>query len=653
MTRTFSLPTFNQFSEPDSHPFKTNTADLKIRLPGEDFVISRDEQGNITSRLTDMTWELGSYAQTTRSYTSINFDTNIKNLNSELIDQHRLLLLLILHPPQGFNNNLSVNTIIRRHSLLSKAAKYSLLHDISIYNIFSSHEWFVPFAITLSKRLKEELYALGRWLYKLGNILPFTSVKPPKKITKRKNRSTYSQTPVIPQRIYTDILTELVRKTSEFESRWSLIRSFMSKRQETPSFATSRSRSRNKQSDLSNFEAEATAHGLREYLLNCGVKSTNQLGRLLSEIQYSCKLLIHAYSGMRDDEAYSLGINPISYELIDGNNVTWVIGTTTKLEKGRKKTQWIIGAPGVKACKIAADISEFIYTYSAIVSATEEKMLFPNVSALSHGKFAKNSDSRIVPADLVHVKFAKFLRSDETVISEADLQDLYLTEIGRDWANERKLAVGKHWHFTSHQFRRSLAYYAIDGGLVQLTSLKRQLQHLSLLMTIYYAKGFTQYGSFFGDDPDHFRYEYHECKPTVQALTYFRDVFQSTVNLSGGHGTWIENFIKSQGPVKVAAKKEETLESFKRGEIFFVSRPTGGCTKPSCNLWIIDPIAACSFKGCANSVINPLKMRKALFIYEQFTTELTLNSPERLTAELILSQAEKYFSKISADGVIQ
>ncbi|VVM45786.1 hypothetical protein PS619_00525 [Pseudomonas fluorescens] len=653
MTRTFSLPTFNQLSEPDSHPFKTASTNHHICLPSDDFVISRDKYGTVISRLVDMTWDLHPYAQTTRSYTSINFSNKIKELNSELTNQHRLILLLTIHPPQGFNNNVSVNTIVCRHSILGKAAQYALIHDISVFNIFSDNEWFISFSLTLSKRLKEELSALGRWLYKLGNILPFTPIRPPDKISKRKYRNIYSQTPVIPQRIYTNILEALERKTVEFESRWPSIRSFLAKRQEQPGFATSRKRSREAYGGPSNFEIEAIAHHLQDYFVSYGVKSANQLGKFLTGIQYCCKLLIHAYSGMRNDEAYSLSINPITHELIDGKNFTWVIGTTTKLEKGRRKTQWIIGAPGVRACKIAANISEFIYSYSEPDLATREKMLFPSMSALQNGKFSMNCKSKIIPANLVHVKFAEFLRSDETIIDDTDLQNLYLTEIGRDWANERELVVGKHWHFTSHQFRRSLAYYAIDGGLVQLTSLKRQLQHLSLLMTIYYAKGFTQYGAFFGDDPDHFRYEYHECKPTAQALTYFRDVFQSTVTLTGGHGTWIENFIKSQGPVKVAAKKEETLESFKRGEIFFVSRPTGGCTKPSCNLWIIDPIAACSFKGCANSVINPLKMRKALLIYEKFTTELTLNSPERLTAEAILSQGERYFSKINASGAIQ
>lgn len=652
MSRTFSLPTFDQLSEPDSQPFKTATTNHHICLPSDDFVISRDKYGTIISRFVDMTWDLHPYAQATRSYTSINFSDRINALNSELTKQHRFILLLAMHPPQGFSNNVSVSTIVFRHSTLGKAAQHALIHDISLFDIFSDHEWFTSFSLTLSKRRKEDLYALGRWLYKFGNILPFTPIRPPDKISKRKYRNVYYQTPVIPQRIYTNILEALERKTVEFESRWPSIRSFLAKRQEQPGFATSRKRSRQADGGPSNFEIEANAHDLQDYFASYGVKSANQLGKLLTGIQYCCKLLIHAYSGMRNDEAYSLTINPITHELIDGKNYTWVIGTTTKLERGRRKTQWIIGAPGVRACKIAANISEFIYSNSEADSETREKMLFPSMSALQKGKSPKDRISKIIPANLVHINFAEFLRSDKTIIDDADLQNLYLTEIGRDWANERELVVGNHWHFTSHQFRRSLAYYAIDGGLVQLTSLKRQLQHLSLLMTIYYAKGFTQYGAFFGDDPDHFRYEYHERKPTVQALTYFRDVFQSTVTLSGGHGTWIETFIKSQGPVKVAAKKEETLESFKRGEIFFVSRPTGGCTKPSCNLWIIDPIAACSFKGCTNSVINPIKMQKALIIYKQFTKALPLNSPERSTAEVILSQAERYVSKISANGAI-
>ena len=264
MSRTFSLPTFDQLSEPDSQPFKTATTNHHICLPSDDFVISRDKYGTIISRFVDMTWDLHPYAQATRSYTSINFSNRINALNSELNKQHRFILLLAMHPPQGFSNNVSVSTIVFRHSTLGKAAQHALIHDISLFEIFSDHEWFTSFSLTLSKRRKEDLYALGRWLYKFGNILPFTPIRPPDKISKRKYRNVYYQTPVIPQRIYTNILEALERKTVEFESRWSSIRSFLAKRQEQPGFATSRKRSRQADGGPSNFEIEANAHDLQD-----------------------------------------------------------------------------------------------------------------------------------------------------------------------------------------------------------------------------------------------------------------------------------------------------------------------------------------------------------------------------------------------------
>ncbi|WP_397451379.1 hypothetical protein [Pseudomonas sp. NA-150] len=643
--RTFSLPTFNHLSEPDSMPFRDRAPHTPVSLPDASFVISRDKNGNILSRLTDMSWKLYPYATQARGYATLNFSQKIKDLNSYLLDQHMLLLLITMHPPQGFTQTVSVDTILKRHSLLDKASHFAVIHDISLYDIFTSMEWFKLFASTISKALKEVLISFGRYLYKIErNTLPFPALMPPKSGF-RKSKSRYSQTPVIPQRIYSYILIELERRIREFEVHWPSIKDFVYRVRTSANYATSQDNSPSMYVNRSNFENAIYPYGLFEYFSANEIKSTNQINRFLSKIQYTCKLLIHAYSGMRDDEAYSLPIYPITKERIDGKNITWIVGTTTKLEKGKKLTQWIIGTPGVYACQVAANIAKFFYEFNITSTQRQTQMLFPNVSALPSENSSNVELQDMALADLKHIKFSTFFRSEQTTLTEEDLKNLYLTEIGRDWANEKDFIVGKHWHFTSHQFRRSLAYYAIDGGLVQLTSLKRQMQHLSLLMTVYYAKGFTQYGSFFGDSSDHFRYEYNECRPTVQALTYFRDAFQSTVTLTGGHGTWIEQFMKSQGPVKIANMKEETLASFERGEIFYVSRPTGGCTNPSCNLWTIDPIAACSFKGCSKSVINSVKMRKAVLAYEHFALSLPKDSPERKTAEKIVVQAEEYLAK--------
>lgn len=645
--RTFSLPIFSGHSVPDSMEFDGSVCKKIVVLPNESFVISRDKHGNILSRLSDMSWKLYPYETKTRDYSTINFSQKIKDLDNSLHDQHRLLLLLSMHPPQGFTVNLGVNTIAKRHALLNKGTHFAAMHDISLYEIFASKEWFRLFAYTISKSLRDAFISYAKFLYKIDHdILPFSPIKPLKIIMNR-TKHLYTQTTVIPQRIYSFILTDLESRIDQFKAHWPSIKCFMLQVFASDTYARSNDKSRDMNNNLSNFENAIYPYGLLDYFGNYNVKSVNQLCRFLSEMQYTCKLLIHAYSGMRDDEGYSLPINPISQEQMDGKNVTWVIGTTTKLEKGKKTTRWIIGDPGVKACKVAAEIANFVYDFSLPNSHQQPDILFPNVGSLPCGKVSNTESQESNIANLVHVRFAKLLRSENTLLQEEDLRNLHLTEIGRDWANEKDLVVGKHWHFTSHQFRRSLAYYAIDSGLVQLTSLKRQLQHLSLLMTIYYAKGFTQYGSFFGDHPDHFRYEYKDSQPTVQALTYFRDVYQSTITLSGGHGTWIEQFIKSQGPIKVADKKEETLARFKRGELFYAPRPAGGCMNPSCNLWIIDPIAACSFKGCSNSIIDPIKMRKAVFIYEQFVNHLSPNSPEKKTAQMIVNQAEEYLAKIA------
>jgi hypothetical protein len=86
----------------------------------------------------------------------------------------------------------------------------------------------------------------------------------------------------------------------------------------------------------------------------------------------------------------------------------------------------------------------------------------------------------------------------EVIITKEDYKELIETDEEKDWASIDKFQIGQPWPLTTHQWRRSIAFYAANSGLVSMPSLRRQFKHLSLAMSRYYAKGFENLATMFG-----------------------------------------------------------------------------------------------------------------------------------------------------------
>ncbi len=85
---------------------------------------------------------------------------------------------------------------------------------------------------------------------------------------------------------------------------------------------------------------------------------------------------------------------------------------------------------------------------------------------------------------LSHAKESLHLRLFP-IIEEEDIKELEDIDPFRAWHTEPEFAIGKRWPLTTHQLRRSLAVYANASGLVRLSSLRRQLQHITREMSLY------------------------------------------------------------------------------------------------------------------------------------------------------------------------
>lgn len=195
------------------------------------------------------------------------------------------------------------------------------------------------------------------------------------------------------------------------------------------------------------------------------------------------------YTGMRLGEATVL-ISDCADTYIKNDNKYYIIkGRTSKLAE--HETQWITNEIGFKSVTIASRISRLIAeSTNDIQKLTNPIPLFIRVSYLGilHSPPKRRSENFLI-AELN--SFDELRKTDwlKIEILDEDINELRNTDPFRAWESESNLSIGNHWPLQTHQFRRTLALYCARSGMVSLTSLKRQLQHLSIQMTLYYSKG--------------------------------------------------------------------------------------------------------------------------------------------------------------------
>ncbi|WP_141099648.1 hypothetical protein [Pseudomonas sp. K2I15] len=367
-------------------------------------------------------------------------------------------------------------------------------------------------------------------------------------------------------------------------------------------------------------------------------------GRYLSEVQFSSKTLIHIYSGMRDDEAYSLLPGCLCEETVDGEVGYWLHGIATKGYGRKKPAAWVTSLDVCPAITVCEAICDWIKIACKIERAIP---LFSNIShfafALSHNRIKPNENGNKF-SNLTHATFNRIFKTSEFIISEKDSIEVQFIEYARNWDAEEIYITGVHWHFTTHQFRRSLAYYGIESGLIRFSSLHEQLQHIRMQMTTHYSKGGSVATSLIGNSTNHFQHEFKRVTTIVRALDYVKTILLSDEELIGGYGKHVEKNIKPLGKEHILIHRQKTIEQVQAGLLAYTPRATGGCMNPNpCHRHLINPLSACV--GCAHAALIPSRIRLAVSTFNDFLATLQPNSPEQISAIKELNIITDHFQR--------
>lgn len=616
-------------AEPDSYVTDLEKA-FETSYPDENFIISRTKTGQVLSRFGDDHWDLSPYTEHSRATRIIYFKKVLPDVpeSKVILREYKwIMFILIFISNYGRAGFLSVSTICRHSVVVSFIVRYCFLRKITIHNLFCDEGQMRRFFNSPNaEKQTERVLAIIRSIGNVDkNISGFDIIDNATQLfSRRAPRDRSKQTVIIPSRIFSAIISSCHDWLNEFIPVKDRFLELVKKAHDSKAYARSINRQRTNVPGIKiledDFQRACHSLGLSSYVSRKGIHDLHDISRHLRTIQYTCKLLIHIYTGMRDNEVSSLKYDCFHKETSINGRVYRIVGETTKLVGVRKAARWITSQEIEPAINVVKQISKIIAECMSIND--DNHILFLPVSNLAFSPSSKSARS-IYQSGFSDIKSSIF----SIVIEECDIKELQQISPNVDWLGEPGFQIGSAWPVATHQFRRTLAVYAAQSGLVSLTSLKRQLKQLSKEMALYYAAGSSYSQSIFGNDKTHFSHDYNESKTYGEGLGYIYNLLLSEQTLHGPYGKWLEAHDRKADRTQILAKREETIKRFKRGELAYSETPLGAClSNVACDKKAMRAISACI--SCDKAVIVESKLEKVMLSQQLLLDTLNENSME-------------------------
>ena len=625
----------NEKSKPDE--FKLEN--FNVNTIAEDFVVSRDKDGNIISKFKDDTWDFSNYKLKSNKARKIHFSSKLAIGNSTY-EAKKLLILYLLFNNGKNDSAMAFNTILGFVSdLILPIIEYAKVNKLSINTVIENNKY-------LSDYIDKKCYSHGKikslsaflfFLIRTDINLTSFNFKEDKdlfvKIKKidKQFRSKEKQTLVIPSRILNNATKERWKHIKLAIDNIDKITKFLHKYLSDKYFGTSLSRKiKTKDRNVYFWDKAANLFALENLFAYYDVHNRRTFQIYIDSLKTTCRHLIHTYSGMRESEVLSLMTNCLRIE----NDTYFLIGITSKLEATEKKAKWITSKEIEKVIDLIVSINKITTDHY-------------NISMDDFPLFAQAIPESNIATRMKNGVFMIRGRPQELPIEESliriKLQDIEEIEEILFNQNIEELRVNATWKFKTHQYRRSLAVYAIQSGLVSLGALQIQFKHLFKEMTLYYANGASYARKLFDVPNNHIANDFDKLKPEIETLEYIKNVIFSDEQLFGTHGTFIERNVKNKNTSQknyILENREKTLQQFKKGEIAYKETALGGCISTgACDYALTRSIVACG--GCDSSIIKKSKLDNVINKQKEFIEFLDKDSIEYRTEMRDLEELEK------------
>ncbi|MCU0091480.1 integrase [Pseudomonas koreensis] len=629
----FTSGRFLPANEPDK-------ASQLLGKPAPDFVLCRDESGNATAVYGEPVWDFNPYRLSANKIARILFDTVLDESGPEqqaLIEEAKYLLFCIIYfAGGGRRGGLSASTLNQYWVVLRVAIQFCyeqkqkpMVGVLYLQQLFTVPVYMGAF-IGQSSFSKKVLAGILQGLARVGEAQLGYAVLNPDHF--HGERPDYKQYPVIPTQIYLklinltgDLLDQLYLGVGRFEA---FIACFADEY-----YGITHVRQRclgvgGKANWRPDMAQAIKDHGLISVF--AGEFECSHLRRLqgvLVQMQAVVKMVIHLYTGMRDQEVMRMPYHCFSDQVVrqavvddqgierDKAQSVNVFSTTTKFTGYKKEGTWFAPGEVVRAVEVAQAICRGLAKLYQI-ELDAHCPLFLNPSVLCYTR----NRAEVGVTNFNNSRGIALLR---LLIKKEDLEELGLSDPSRDFYNEPAFAVGQPWPLTSHQFRRSLSFYGSSSGFLSLPTLRVQFKHMTIEMARYYSNHYDNLRTVFGyyDDKkkdfvlpsNHFAFEYQMAMPISVANQLIADLLFDEEPLFGGTGSHMEKQkerIKS-GEIQIEDVRADTEQRVKNGEVSY--RPTllGGCSKVGrCDDFLLGDYTECL--SCVGAIIKPDKLDAAI-----------------------------------------
>lgn len=655
-------------------PGKNQNADirgwpvLEQFAPSDNLVVLKNRRGVSESRYGDQAWRYGKHSQGC-SGPDVTFDVEKGDYPSQrltaLLDEARWLLYLYFFARP--NKKLASSTAYHHSRVVLAMVEFCAKEGLELRDVFGRFIVGFEFLSQAGNAAPKTFMSLMQALREMGvKRTGFTCMEEDEQAELRKFKKNVDneikQHPPLPTRIYANLIEGLERDIAEYEKVESEIHALVRNILDDDGFGRCRERqeavarkseSGDAEIQISEELTDLLSAELTLYLERRGHDlNVYGLTSAVSEMQIVCKLSIHVFSGMRDEEANFLPYDCYQSIVLDNRIFHILTGHTTKFSNGVPTgVFWVTSSQGVRAVELARRICELVKTAQEKNFPDEDKgelcPLFLSSGYLQVNKPQSRPKSANQPGTNHLVRFReKILDRYDMTITKEDIAELKRIDPNRSWHTEDDYKIGKRWPLRTHQLRRSLALYATASGLVGFTSLRRQLQHIRAAMSQYYAHGSEFAKNILEKNPKHMARVFQASQIEAAFLGFLKNMVESSERSFGAFGTWVERNIKERDGTITLETRADVKRRFSRGEISYTETIYGGCGKTGpCDKRSMRSIVACI--GCDASAIKPSRLDIVIDQQSKLLSNTPAKTIEFKTEERILNDLQAYRKRMA------
>ncbi len=632
-----SAQIFKNLSEKEIFtPDKSALDTFDINNINDSFVISRDLDGNILSRYKDNIWNFEAYISDLSQHPIFYFKKRIEK--NQIQNVKKLMLLLMIYGNGRDSSQYSVGTL--KHyftSLFRPLSLFATQNMISIDKCLSDKKLLMRYIeqeCTNRQRVSLVISLLS-FLHKKDNSQTKINYQQNNEIIQKLHKlqsiffKKLHQTEIIPIRILSESLSQRWEQIKKIEQNINAIQGFLKQFIYCEYFASSRYKTKKSLS----FNEATNKYKLNEVFQEFNVLNRTSFLNFISNIQGTCIHLIHAYTGMRRGEVLNLHSTCIQ-KVSNDSGVCYLVSKTSKLEGRSTVAKWV-------TCKETETLVNLLNILNVTTQKKDNKdheslPLFISFLAILRDK----QFTKIVPRKKVEKSLP--LNNCKLRITSEDKKEIEYIDYKE---NMKDIIIGEVWNFKSHQYRRSLAIYSIQSGLVSLGALQKQLKHIFREMTLYYANGASLARKIFDLPKEHIAKDFDKLKPELDALAYIKEVLFSDEKIYGTHGKLVnKNYHKQDLNIFLADNRDKTIEKFKRGEMAYKETALGACISlEACESSLSRSFTSCL--ECDSSILKKSKLEESIVQQKSFLNLLNKDSIEYRTELKELKSLENIYKK--------